>query len=60
MNYNALADFMDILEKLLEERNELKLINSINFRNFISIIHLSILPDLKDKTTNLLKLIEGK
>ncbi len=50
-----------ITEDILEApENELKLINSINFRNFISVIHLGLLPELKEKTTNLLKQIKGK
>lgn len=47
-------------EILANPENELKLINCINFRNFISVIHLGILPELEAKATNLLEQIEGK
>ena len=40
-------------------QNELKMINIINFRNFISIIHLGYLPQLKESTMALLDRIKS-
>ncbi|WP_235295802.1 DUF6090 family protein [Portibacter marinus] len=45
-------------ELLKVPQNELKMINIINFRNFISAIHLGFLPQLRDKTIALLDLLK--
>ena len=50
----------DITKDIISDaQNELKLINIVNFRNFISIIHLGYLMELKESTETLLKQVEG-
>ena len=61
--------FIDLNEPKLKEitkrqlkipENELKIINGINFRNFISVIHYQLLVNQKKKTQDLLEKLEPK
>lgn len=63
-NKKSKVPFIDLNEPKLKQitknqlkdpENELRMINGINFRNFISIIHLQILHKQKESTQNLLK-----
>lgn len=65
---NSLS-FVDLNEPRLKEitrqqlkvpENELRLINSVNFRNFISVIHLQILDQQKKKTNLLLNKMQNQ
>jgi hypothetical protein len=50
-----------ITEQQLENpENELKMINCINFRNFISFVHNDLLTKQKEKTQQLLNKLEIK
>ena len=63
-NKNNPVSFIDLnetrLKKITENQlkipeNELRMINSVNFRNFISIVHLEILNNQRETTVNLLE-----
>ena len=69
--YNSIENtqFVDLNEPRLKAittsllkipENELKFINNINFRNFISILHITILNKQKQQTEALLKKLEGE
>lgn len=65
---NEAINIIDLNEKRLKEimgiqlnnpENELRMINNINFRNYISVIHYDILLKHKSRTQNLLETISA-